>query len=307
MKHIFILLITITTAIQMQAQNIWKDYVIGRPMAGHFEAKKTTAEEWGINYQAIFAGCVLTDEVNKQHQEYKKGNEEYFERLASTFGKDWQRHFNLDVQKKLNLSSKDTGVWIEPVMGKPYMPHFDATRIVAKKWGINYEVKFLGCVVDDEKTAEMEKIMSESNAYTNRLTARFGEKWEEEFNREVKLETAKMTAPIIPIPDDATKAKDIWVDYVIGKPNMSYFDAKKAIAKEWGIPYATNFMDCRRTAHLVNKRKKANAQNEKLFVKLAKRYGEDWKEHFDREVQKKIALTRLERVKEKEKAAEKKD
>jgi hypothetical protein len=292
MKHLFILLITITTGIHMQAQNVWKDYVIGRPMAGYFEAKKITAEEWGINYEAIFAGCILTDEVDTLYKKYKAENEKYFQTLASKFGKDWQRYFNLDVQKKANLThSRDTAVWIEPVMGKPYIQHFNAKEIVAKKWGINYEPRFLGCVVDDTKTAEMETILLGSNAYISRLTARFGEKWEKEFNREVKLEVAKINAPITPIPD-ATNTKDIWVDAIIGKPNASYFNAKKAIAKEWGIQYVTNFMGCKRSAKMM-KLKKINIENEKYFVKLTKQYGEDWILHFNREVQKKIAATSL--------------
>ncbi len=76
--------------------------------------------------------------------------------------------------------------WIDAVIGKPFMPHFEAKAKIAKKWGINYEPLFLGCVVDDELLAEREAREKSNEAYFAKLEAKFGKDWRKKFDAEVK-------------------------------------------------------------------------------------------------------------------------
>ncbi len=59
------------------------------------------------------------------------------------------------------------------------------------------------------------------------------------------------------------QAQDIWVDCVIGKPYMADFEAKEAVAKEWGINYQSKFMGCQRTKAMERKAKKQAKINQK--------------------------------------------
>ena len=100
----FILLVFITILSPItNAQNMWKDYLVGRPMMGYVESKEAVAKEWGIQYKMEMAGCIVSDETEKKMAEYDKQNEAYFKELETTYGKNWQQHFNLEVRKKCLL------------------------------------------------------------------------------------------------------------------------------------------------------------------------------------------------------------
>jgi hypothetical protein len=257
-------------------------------MQGYAEAKKATADSWGLNYKAIFAGCIISEETRKTQEECEQNNTEYFRSLEYKFGKDWLKAFNLDVRKEMNRTvyAKDTGLWIELIVGKPFMSHFEAKKAVAKKWGIHYKPEFMGCIVGDEPRAEVQQILEASEQYLHRLNTRLGDKWQEAFNREVKLELTKQNAEIIPISEDPLKVRDGWVDCILGKPNKIYIDARKAVAKEWKITYVPYFMGCKRSKKSIAQRDKITANNVQYFDKLSENYGQDWRILFDREVEK---------------------
>jgi hypothetical protein len=290
MKTIILFIFAICATHSLKSQNMWKDYIIGKPMQGYAEAKKSTADSWGLNYKAIFAGCVISEETQKTSEECEKNNTEYFKSLEYKFGKDWIKAFNLDVRKEMNRTvyAKDTGLWIDPVLGKPYLRHFEAKQALAKKWGINYKPEFLGCEVSDESRAEVQKIMDASNEYLERLNTRLGDQWEEAFNKEVKLELTKQNAEIVPVSEDPLKVTDGWVDCIMGKPNTIYIDARKAVAKEWKITYVPYFMGCKRSKNRIAQKKKITATNNKYFESLKEKFGSDWRPLFDRDVEKKM-------------------
>jgi hypothetical protein len=288
MKTILLFIFAICATTSGRSQNMWNDYIIGKPMQGYAEAKKATADSWGLNYKAIFAGCIISEETRKTQEECEQNNTEYFRSLEYKFGKDWLKAFNLDVRKEMNRTvyAKDTGMWVEPVVGKPFISHFEAKKAIAKKWGIHYKAEFLGCQVSDESRAEVQQIMDKSNQYIVRLNTRLGDEWQEAFNREVKLEMAKQNAEVVPVSDDPLKVTDGWVDCIMGKPNTIYIDTRKSVAKEWKITYVPYFMGCKRNKKMIDQKKKITATNEQYFKKLSEKYGADWRIVFDQEVEK---------------------
>lgn len=289
MKPIVLLVFITTLSPTLNAQNMWNDYLIGRPMMHYVESKEAVAKEWGIQYKIDMAGCIVSDETEKKMAEYDKQNEPYFKELEANFGKNWLHYFNLDVRKKMFIadSASNKGVWRQPVIGKPYMQHFEAKKAVAAKWGIRYEPYFLGCDLSDESSTAAQKIADESEEYLRSVAANFGEEWEKEFEKEVQLEIAKKNAPIVPMPDKPTANKATWSECIIGKPNETYFKAKQAVAKEWGIAYMPYFMGCRRMNALVKQQAAVGKTNKIYLNSLAERYGADWEERFNIEVKKK--------------------
>ncbi len=81
---------------------------------------------------------------------------------------------------------------------------------------------------------------------------------------------------------------NVWVDYVMGKPNMSYFEAKKALAKEWGINYKPQFMGCKMTDEMQAEQKAQRRINAQYFAKLEEQHGVDWQEKFNFELKKRL-------------------
>lgn len=177
-----------------------------------------------------------------------------------------------------NLKAQD--VWVDCVMGKPYMAHFDAMKAVAKEWGINYKVEFMGCVLS-KKMMAVEKKQDKLNAqYFEKLAARFGEDWQKRF----KLAVQKQK------PIYSSEENPVWKNTILGRPYMAYLDAKKEIAKEWGINYEPVFLGC-----VIDKPgiKEQNTAAEKVskpyLAAIAAHYGEDWKEIFEAEAKKRLA------------------
>ncbi|BDS13325.1 FEKKY domain-containing protein [Aureispira anguillae] len=287
MRSIFILLIIISTHVAITAQDSWTDYIIGRPISGYMEAKKATAQEWGIQYKAIAAGCVISDEISQKAAEYEKNNALYFETLARQYGTDWKYYFELDVKKKLAIaqSKHQTEVLYEIVMeATPNKAYYTTKQLVAKAWGINYQAKFITGELSESVKAAIQKDMLASNAYEVQLNTIFGANWKETFLKEVALAVAKNNTK----QTNAT-SNMIWTDYVLGKPHLAYFEAKEALAKEWGINYQAKFMGCVLRPKMEKERKRVNQKNTAYFAVLNQQYGEDWKSHFDRAVQKKLA------------------
>lgn len=280
-KNYITLLVIITTIASTQAQDVWNDYVIGRPMVGYFEAKKAVAKEWGINYNTDMAGCIVSDETDKKIQEYEKSNAPYFKKLETQFGKDWMRYFSLDVQKKMLIAEAqtDSSYWIETVVGKPNITYFETKEVVAKTWGINYKADFAGCNMSEELMERIKRGDIDSDAYQRRLTARFGENWQEILEQEIQLEQAKKNA-------STNTTTSVWKEYVKGTPDKAYYDTKKSIAAKWGITYEPVFMGCKCNNKVKAELKSMDEKNKAYWSTLQEQYGENWKMYFEIEVQK---------------------
>ena len=70
---------------------------------------------------------------------------------------------------------------------------------------------------------------------------------------------------------------------------MAYFDAKKAIAKEWGINYEAQFAGCDLNKKTAAASAKADASNLTYFKVLEQKHGKDWNARFEEAVNKKLA------------------
>lgn len=272
----------------INAQEIWKDYIIGRPMQDYVEAKQTVAKEWGIQYEAIFAGCVMSSKATAQAQKHSKNNKAYFSILATKFGENWMEEFNLDVKKKINLqkAEEETRILCEVITNPQNNAIYKTKKEVAQKWGIKYEPRFIKGSISEEYKASLQRDMLASNDYERHLEMVFGKDWKTTFEQEVQVALTQKEASIKPVSD-----KNVWIDYVIEKPNIRFFDAKKAVAKEWGINYKVKFMDCKHTPTLEQEQAKIHQQNNLYFNQLKKEHGKNWKVLFDKAVQKKIKTT----------------
>lgn len=264
----------------LSAQDTWNDYVIGRPMAGYYDAKKVVAKEWGINYQVTFAGCVLSDEISDQADAYQKSNTVYFESLATKHGENWKQNFEFDVKKEMyRTSNREKGIWYEIADENKSNAFYTTKKAVAKTWGISYEVEFLAKnMTASEKTALTERLLASQN-YLLQLENAFGPNWQEKLNQEVEFELTKET---VDIPNN------IWTEYVFGRPNIAYFDAKKLVAKEWGINYEVQFKNCSPEETI-----EIDAKNAAYFKLLEQQHGKDWKQRFDKAIEEEIAKSQL--------------
>lgn len=285
MRTLILSLIVLLFNLSLSAQDIWNDYVIGRPMAGYYDAKKTIAKEWGINYQATFAGCVLSDEVSEKANAYEKSNKAYFEVLAAKYGQNWQQDFKLDVKKEMHRnSSSEKGTWYEVADVKQDKAFYTSKKVVAKTWGISYETQFISAhMTTSEKEALTERFLANED-YMRQLENTFGQNWQDILNHEVDFELAKQAV---------ASHDNVWIDYVVGKPYMAHFDAKKEVAKEWGINYEPNFQGCKSTPKTEKEEAKVNKANARYFKILTQQYGKNWRASFDQAVKKRLAKERL--------------
>jgi hypothetical protein len=281
MRTITLFLIVAFFNHSLPAQDTWNDYVIGRPMAAYYDAKKTTAEAWGINYKVTFAGCILSDEISDKATAYQKSNKAYFKTLASKHGKNWMQDFELAVKKEMYRNSDQTkGTWYEIIDQKEDKAFYASKKVVAKTWGISYEAKFIS---DDMSVAEKEtlkELFLANNDYVQQLQNTFGQDWQKILNDEVTVELAKKAS---------VNKEMVWVDYVVGKPYMAYFDAKQAVAKEWGINYETQFKGCKASKKTAAASAKIDAKNLIYFKLLAQQHGKDWNARFEKAVKEKLA------------------
>jgi hypothetical protein len=280
MRTPVLFLVLILFQLPLHAQEVWNDYVIGRPMAGYYDAKKTIAKEWGINYQATFAGCVLSDEISDKAKAYQDSNKAYFETLVAKYGQNWMQDFELEVKKEVYRNdTQEKGTWYEIADNNKNKAFYTKKKAVAKTWGIAYEAKFLSEDMNAAQKSALTELFLANNDYVSQLKNTFGQNWQETLNQEVNFELAKQEVP---------NPKHVWIDYVMGKPYMPYFEAKKVLAKEWGINYEFQFQGCSLSKKMQQEATKVQAANAPYFKALEKQFGKDWKVRFDIAVQKKV-------------------
>ena len=188
MKTISLAITLLFCALSIHAQDTWEDYILGKPMKGYIDAKKATAQQWGLNYKAIFAGCIMSEKTQKKQAAFEKSNALYFKKIAQKRGEDWQSIFRLDVGKEMNRTvfAKDTAVWLEIVQGRPNIAYFEAKETLAKKWGIHYKAVFLGCDISQSPDKSLQTKLEKSAQYLSRLNARLGDNWQDVLEKEVQ-------------------------------------------------------------------------------------------------------------------------
>jgi len=285
MRTLILCLIAPLFHLSLSAQNTWNDYVIGRPMVGYYDAKKEVAKEWGLNYEVTFAGCVLSDEISEKSRAYQKSNKAYFEILATKYGPSWKQDFELDVKKEMYRNSHSKkGIWCEIIDENKNNAFYVKKKEVAKTWGISYEAQLISKTNPTSKQIAFIERLVANDAYLNQLESTFGQNWQTSLNQEVDFELEKQAVG---------KYKNVWINCVIGKPYLPYFEAQKAVAKEWGINYEVQFKGCSLSAQLQEEVLKIEAKNTAYFKLLEKHYGTDWNLRFNQAIQKKLAKEQL--------------
>ena len=86
---------------------------------------------------------------------------------------------------------KSDGKWIQIVIGKPWMKGLEAKEKIAKKWGIKYQYKTVGCVMTKEKMESRKQRELVNQEYFKELNQKFGNDWREKFDKEVEKESKR--------------------------------------------------------------------------------------------------------------------
>ncbi len=272
------------------AQDRWEDYIMGRPMQGYAEAKEATAKRWGLEYKAVFGGCVVSEATQKTQKSAQTNNQLYFESVEKRYGNDWLDAFKLDVRIEMNrtIYANDSAVWIEILQKEQDSAYLDSKKAIAQKWGIRYQA-FLLRAQNGQLAAELQDLnIDESDRYLRRLDSRLGEQWSAAFSKEVSLERAKRKAVPVDSANLETRSGLAWVDAVVGRPFMPLFEARKAVAATWKIAYVAQFMGCSPSTKHRQTLQKAQKSNQQYFQSISKRYGSDWRRLFDRAVEQKM-------------------
>lgn len=279
--RVLLLVVLLLSSLIAYAQQEWVDYIVGRPDVYYLEAKKAVAKDWGIAYTTEMAGCIECENTRLRAEELNKKNQAYFRQLAYKYGEDWLYQFNKEVAKEQNYrwaeEHPEEGVWYEfsPVRGDS--EYYSIKKEVAAEWGIPYAVVFtdnIG-VLDPEEKRILQEAAEASNNYLEQLQNRLGPKFINWIEQESSLHFLQKTAP----------QKGVWTDVVWGMPNMAYYEAKAAVAKNWGINYQTQFMGNERTPALVQQQREIIQQNAAYFAALHQHFPATWIEAFHREVQ----------------------
>lgn len=83
------------------------------------------------------------------------------------------------------------------------------------------------------------------------------------------------------------QAQQEWVDYAVGRPDIFYLDAKRAVAKNWGINYRAESAGCIDCEDTRLRAAELNQSNQVYFKTIERRYGPNWLADFNRAVAKK--------------------
>jgi len=92
-----------------------------------------------------------------------------------------------------------------------------------------------------------------------------------------------------------TSNEPLLIRYIIGKPNMAYFDMEAKVAKEIGVNLEHRFAGCRVDENIEEEKERIKKYNKDVKIYYAKKLGKDWEESM-----KKIVKERL--LKEEQKA-----
>lgn len=259
------------------AQNVWVDYIIGRPLPGYTTSREAVAAEWGINYKPILAGDVVSDDMYVTAENHKKNNAAYLATLNENYGANWLEYFQLESAiKRLQSNNTIEGKWVEVFSAtNADKQYISARQQLAKRWGIPYE----GIVVsvDDKPSEEQEKLILANTHYSRHLDAALGEDWLNYFNRQLQIKLQQKTATLEP-----------WNEYLLEEVDETYYTTKKEVLSDWGITYQPYFVHCCRKKEKKMKEGNYAAKAEAAKAKITTLYGEGWEDQLKIEIQKRL-------------------
>lgn len=285
MRYILLILASwlwISNALQAQPSTdippqIWTDFVIGKPDMYALEARRTVARQWGIRYRAITAGCVVSDKVLAQAQQYQQHNQPYWETLDRRYGKDWRPHFDRDVLRQQHLlrqkdQPKDQ-IWYELISKQLDATRLDPTylttkKMVAARWGIRYAPLYVDDLQTEAQRATAEAKSNQSYSYAEQISQRLGPDWIDWIEEETHWALLAQ-APV----------QGLWQDPIWGAPDTLYYSAKAAVAQRWNIHYQPLYLGTQRPASTP-----LPTQNGAYFAQLQAHFGTTWWQRFYREV-----------------------
>ncbi len=273
----FVLLLTYT--LNLQAQQEWVDYIVGRPDVFYLESKRAEASHWGIAYRSETAGCIDCEDTRLRAQELNALNQQYFNVLEMRYGEDWLEQFNKAVAKRhsyaLAQENQNQGIWYEWMVEQGDSEYYDTKKAVAAEWGIAYQAVFVKDNLSEAEKAVFQEQAAQSYTYELRLQNRLGEQWKDWIDEATRTRLKQQLTP----------QSGIWTDVVWGTPNTPYYQAKTAVAKRWGIQYKTQYMGNDRQADLVQQQRALLQKNAVYFATLNRHFKSPWLAAFHREVQ----------------------
>lgn len=259
---------------------MWTDLVIGKPDAYALEARRMVAQQWGIHYRAIAAGCVVSDEVLAQTQQHQQQNQLYWKTLDRRYGKDWRPYFDRDVlRQRFLLRQKDQPkdqIWYELISKQLDAKRLDPTylttkKIVAARWGIRYAPLYVDDLQTEAQRAAAETKSNQSYNYTEQISQYLGPDWIDWIEEETHWTLKLAQAP----------TQGLWQDPVWGTPDTLYYSAKAAVAQRWNIHYQPLYLGTQRPSNTS-----LPTQNGAYFTQLQAHFGPTWWYHFYRDVAK---------------------
>lgn len=91
---------------------------------------------------------------------------------------------------------------------------------------------------------------------------------------------------LIDIPKVEPPFEDIWIETTVGLPEFMYFDAKSTVCKQWGINYKFDPIGCEPPPNYEEIIHQYDEQNEAYFKKLDKKFGANWRDSLNTEINK---------------------
>ena len=81
------------------------------------------------------------------------------------------------------------------------------------------------------------------------------------------------------------QAQDTWYEYILGKPNVDYIEAKRTITKEWGLSYNPIISGCIYSEAVQKQIDSFQVVNLPYLSKLDKELGNTWKDVLNEAIQ----------------------
>ncbi len=273
-----LILISLLFSFSTQAQDVWQDYIIGKPMPGFAESRQQVAQEWGIKYQAIFAGCVVDESIAQKMETYNKENEIYFEKITTRYGEGWQQVFNLEAAiARTQTKNVLEGRWIDVITEEqPDTDYYAKKGKLANQWGIDY----LPLYINETSTvsATMQAKIDSGATYVRHLGTVLGNQWQAYFDMQLAQSTRT----------NENVMQGTWDEYLLEKVDESYYQRKKQVLANWGVAYEPHFVHCCKGK---NKKMKNGGYAEKsaaFEAQMKKVYGDNWKQYLHIAIQKEL-------------------
>lgn len=249
----------------VNAQDVWYEYIVGRPNVDYVEAKKKITKQWGIQYQPIISGCVYTEQIEHEMDSFQQINAPYLDQLDKQFGPSWQQILNEDIQLAI-IKSKANGLsWKEPIFGRPNMSYFNQKKQFLSSLGITYEAVFKNCSPNNLSDADQTEL-DESNAFKNTLYNIMGRTWEALFEKRIRQSYYQTSGHEI-----------VWDEFIkTNGSDKAYQEERSKIINNWGIQHKLHLVSACKYKKLTKDGHIAASQV--IEDQITKQLGSDWKD-----------------------------